>query len=88
MVDGSRQGVGVPCQRSKMKKKIKIQAHVCFIVGNISGIYDRNSTDWIKKFCLFPCMLDEKIKKRLKSLGFFFLSGMVMSYVLCYKQLG
>ncbi len=42
-----------------------------FLVRNISDIYDRNSTDWIKKFCFFHSKSEEKT---LKS-QVFFLAG-------------
>ncbi len=48
----SSKGVPVPSQRSE--KKINKKLRLCFfLVGNISGIYDRNSTDWIKKVLPF-----------------------------------
>ena len=70
--------VGFLCLVGDRKKynKIKTGVRVFFLAGNIPGIYDRNSTNRIKKYCLLPSMLEKKIKKS----QLFFLSGMIQAH--------
>ncbi len=50
---------GFQCLVGDRKKiKNKNSGPCFFLVGNISGIYDRNSTDWMENFGLFH--LDKK----------------------------
>ncbi len=63
----------------KTNKKNKNSSPFFFLVGDISGTFERNPTDRIKKVCHFPGMSKEKIKKSWKA-SFFFLSGMISTH--------
>ena len=60
----------MPCRR--LEKNYEKKSRVCFfLVGNVLSIYDRNSTDWIKKVCLFPSISEEKSYIKAEKFSFF-----------------